>query len=505
LGLILFVSELGSGFGHVRRLLPCARAAACAGHEVQFLVSNPEEAAPLVRAAGFRIESSPRPRQPRRSPPRGAVATSFADILGGAGFSEPELLRDVTTSWDAALARLRPLAVVCEASPFLNLACFAGELLVKPGLLNELVRAWASNADVLLIGTLGLFGWQAFKDLDLLRARFQSLSPGGIEATIDSLEHEPAWCDRRRALFSFAGDDLSRLPAPWLLAWTSALGVPRRLFDAVGGFDETFLGWGGEDCDFAWRMHREGASFRAFTESLVLHLPHPTEPSATRRGQHLENARALHEKCFGRETEMFAVLGDPFAVNTLAMRLDRAALPLLSPRWDDDMTVAARRLVGALDDVLVVGAPEAVLLAAFPGATWVVPNRSLVEEIARMRQAANARCSVGCALEEPRGARDVVVLTDLLRLMPAALQKAQLREAVRVGKRAYLLCSGRGRGWPDGASVRREIEGFPLLPIERLPAIAAEADITLTELPEAAPALRAYELSSCATGREFDG
>jgi hypothetical protein len=85
LGLILFVSELGSGFGHVRRLLPCARAAASAGHDVEFLVSNPVEVAAFVHAAGFRSGRTPRAHQPRASPEPGAVATSFADILGGAG------------------------------------------------------------------------------------------------------------------------------------------------------------------------------------------------------------------------------------------------------------------------------------------------------------------------------------------------------------------------------------------------------------------------------------
>jgi hypothetical protein len=139
------------------------------------------------------------------------------------------------------------------------------------------------------------------------------------------------------------------------------------------------------------------------------------------------------------------------------------------------------------------------MLSAFERAAWAVPSRALIDDVTRATRNGGARCSLGCALEEPSGGRDIVVLTDLLRLLPADLQRAQLREALRVGKSAYLLCSGRSAGWPDGASVRRDIEGFPLLPIERLHEAASQAGVALTELPGAGPALRAYALSSNAT------
>jgi GT2 family glycosyltransferase len=36
--------------------------------------------------------------------------------------------------------------------------------------------------------------------------------------------------------------------------WSLSFAVPRRAFEAVGGFDEDFLGYGGEDTDFAYRL-----------------------------------------------------------------------------------------------------------------------------------------------------------------------------------------------------------------------------------------------------------
>jgi GT2 family glycosyltransferase len=36
--------------------------------------------------------------------------------------------------------------------------------------------------------------------------------------------------------------------------WSLAFAVPRRAFEAIGGFDEAFQGYGGEDTDFAYRL-----------------------------------------------------------------------------------------------------------------------------------------------------------------------------------------------------------------------------------------------------------
>ncbi len=43
------------------------------------------------------------------------------------------------------------------------------------------------------------------------------------------------------------------------LVISAVLGVDRRLWDVVGGFDEDFVGYGGEDWDFGWRAWLAGA------------------------------------------------------------------------------------------------------------------------------------------------------------------------------------------------------------------------------------------------------
>jgi hypothetical protein len=129
MGRILFVAELGGGFGHVRRLLPVALAARALGHEPLFLVPNPEEVLPFLSPVSIHVAATPSVAQPPlRAAPAGAVATSFADILGGSGFADATYLAGRVQAWDERLAALRPLAVVCEASPFFNLAALGGAL-----------------------------------------------------------------------------------------------------------------------------------------------------------------------------------------------------------------------------------------------------------------------------------------------------------------------------------------------------------------------------------------
>ncbi|MCD6024100.1 MAG: glycosyltransferase [Fibrobacteria bacterium] len=52
------------------------------------------------------------------------------------------------------------------------------------------------------------------------------------------------------------------------------LGVRRAAFLKVGGYDEGFTGWGGEDLDLRIRLHLQGLRCAAIPEKLVRSVPH---------------------------------------------------------------------------------------------------------------------------------------------------------------------------------------------------------------------------------------
>jgi hypothetical protein len=71
--------------------------------------------------------------------------------------------------------------------------------------------------------------------------------------------------------------------------------VRREAYDAIGGFDESFIGWGGEDNDFFDRARFLGGVYR-FSYLPLLHLEHPPQPGkasvtsdAIRRYRVMEN------------------------------------------------------------------------------------------------------------------------------------------------------------------------------------------------------------------------
>jgi len=125
---VVFGAELGAGFGHVRRLLPLARAVRQAGHRPIFFAGNPGEVAPLLEEEAFEVRAAPTAGMsgPRR--PTGGGAVTFGDILGDAGFADRERLVAAARAWDDCLAAARPVAVVCELSPFLCLAAAGGDI-----------------------------------------------------------------------------------------------------------------------------------------------------------------------------------------------------------------------------------------------------------------------------------------------------------------------------------------------------------------------------------------
>lgn len=369
-------------------------------------------------------------------------------------------------------------------------------VMVHPELLILLLRHWTGVAGasehVLAIGSLGLFVSQSHENSIAPIARFRALSPQALLSIFHELSFAPAWLERRQEWFDFAQGDLSQLPAPWLLAWSCALGVPRRLFDAVSGFDETLLTWGAEDCDFALRMHEMGAHFHAFAAPATLHVPHPTEADASKKAQNRANALRMHRKRHGRESELFVVFEDPFAANMLAMRLDRAPLEQMLPTWDASSCGLLRHLLGTNDGALIVAAPTPQLVAHILGVTWAVPSRSLFQNIVRVTGTDAVKLSMFCHSDEPTGAREVVILTDLLRLLPPTCQRQQLQEALRVGRRVYFVSTELAIGARDDSAIHRELAGWSLSSMDSLSALATTMGVTLTELVPKGQLLRAY-------------
>lgn len=71
------------------------------------------------------------------------------------------------------------------------------------------------------------------------------------------------------------------------------MGVWRADFEAVNGFDESFVGWGHEDADFVLRLHNHGVVRKnGFCATEVYHLWHP----ASSRAEEPANADRVRQR-----------------------------------------------------------------------------------------------------------------------------------------------------------------------------------------------------------------
>ncbi|TLG72700.1 glycosyltransferase family 2 protein [Culicoidibacter larvae] len=80
--------------------------------------------------------------------------------------------------------------------------------------------------------------------------------------------------DMREVVYSDIGDDLTKWPAPWALFWTACFSVSYKNFHTIGGFDEWYTEYGGEDTDFALSAYTKGYSIRVNKKALTIHYPH---------------------------------------------------------------------------------------------------------------------------------------------------------------------------------------------------------------------------------------
>jgi len=142
--------------------------------------------------------------------------------------------------------------------------CFLdADTVPEPGYVSAVVRAVEAGAE-LVVGRRR-HGDLAETTPDQLRSWLSQPGGGGWEPEVFE---EPAWLSEayeRTDDLRCAGDDAYRFVISAVLSTT------RRLFEAVGGFEEAFSAYGGEDWELAHRCWLRGATFLHARDAVAWH------------------------------------------------------------------------------------------------------------------------------------------------------------------------------------------------------------------------------------------
>lgn len=115
---ILITWELGGGLGHVMRVAALARAFNARGCQVDVVLRDLADAMTTNWPEGTRLFQAPRCS---RFPLESAPPASFAGILYGNGYHDPNVLNALFYGWSALLDAIEPDIVLTDYSPTVNL------------------------------------------------------------------------------------------------------------------------------------------------------------------------------------------------------------------------------------------------------------------------------------------------------------------------------------------------------------------------------------------------
>ena len=146
------------------------------------------------------------------------------------------------------LARARNTGVAAAAHDIL--VFLDGDVIPEAGLVSAHARWHHAISDAL---TLGFCACVSVAGIDAAAVRAHR---GPLRELLAGRPADPPWLERHMAR---TGDLTSRHGDRFRAVTGQNFGISRALYEEVGGFDESFTRYGGEDTEFAWRTQLRGA------------------------------------------------------------------------------------------------------------------------------------------------------------------------------------------------------------------------------------------------------
>jgi Predicted glycosyltransferases len=142
------------------------------------------------------------------------------------------------------------------------------------------------------------------------------------------------WRDYRSSCFILNSDNSIAMKSPWTMAWSTAIIYSKKFFWKIGGFDEKFEKWGGEDTELGYRAFKNDANFYFERELKVVHLPHERTIGFNRNKEieSIRNRRYIHKKHDVLETEAYIFFNGAYMENILSL-LEKISFIPYNPQY----------------------------------------------------------------------------------------------------------------------------------------------------------------------------
>ncbi len=326
--------------------------------------------------------------------------------------------------------------------------CFIdGGVLPGPDLLRSHLAEHGD--DKVHAGVIGYcYGYSAFSEpLKATEDLLETLSPAEVVARFGD---DPGFNDMRHQHFVRCGFDLSSRAIPWNLFFGGNCSVRADDFWDAGGCDESFIGWGGEDTELAFRLYRRGLTFRISRDAWVVEWPHERPDLTVMKKQHRDNL----ERYVRRAPEPVFEMGLGVIDLGLPMYMSNDLFGELI-EWGGkvrDLAVAGE--IAAAAGGVPVGGRIAVLgcggvlPVSLPSAVVMDFDRGLLDQALAAGGGHAGYNSIGLRTPLADRSVDVVVITSRLAGLWDRWHEVLTREAERIGERVIRTFSCGGKECP---------------------------------------------------------
>ncbi len=282
-----------------------------------------------------------------------------------------------------------------------------------------------------------------------------NLTPDTLPEIADSLNNQLLWRDPRQSIGESVYH-LSDLPAPWTLGWSGALTVNRGLFNQVGGFDETFSGWGGEDIDLAYRLHSVGCIFVYSSDLYALDLPHPpSDDYATKMENNLRNLNRIHRKNYSFETEFLGCYPTMY-LNQLIGRFENLVYESVLPAYSEELFYyLQQKYVQDAQPSVCIGTYDERLIRRLQCSHVFVQKQPSGLPLTKNFPNITFEYRLGRDTPYPDKYFSSIILTDMYRMLGVDILSQIVSELIRISKTVVFIFT------EQFESVVRGVDGWP--------------------------------------------